>query len=93
VRFSITLSNGSAPAYDADASPHPSASPVPRGPPPSSGNNGVLDKLDNFYVMPNIAESQCNSMREREIGQSERFDLNRRPPGPTPGGQRTNVCL
>jgi hypothetical protein len=27
-----------------------------------------------------IAESQCKSMREREIAQSERFDLNRRLP-------------
>src|SRR6266481_5540239 len=27
----------------------------------------VLDKLDNFHILPNIAESQCKSMRERKI--------------------------
>ena len=27
----------------------------------------VLDKLDNFLILPNIAESECKSMRERAI--------------------------
>jgi hypothetical protein len=26
----------------------------------------VLDKLDNFQVLPNITELRCKSMRERE---------------------------
>ena len=37
----------------------------------------LLDKLDKFHVLRNITESQCKSMREREIAQSERLDLNR----------------
>jgi hypothetical protein len=27
----------------------------------------VLDKLDKFHVLPNITQSQCKSMREKEI--------------------------
>src|SRR6266566_4846059 len=27
----------------------------------------VLDKLDNFHLLLNITQSQCKSMREREI--------------------------
>src|SRR6204780_3797238 len=51
----------------------------------------VLDKLDNFHLLPSITQSQCKFMREREIAQSERTDLNHLPPGPTPGGQRLSV--
>jgi hypothetical protein len=27
----------------------------------------IIDKLDKFGVLPNITQSQCKSMREREI--------------------------
>jgi len=27
----------------------------------------MLDKLDNFHLLLNITQSQCKSMREREI--------------------------
>jgi hypothetical protein len=53
----------------------------------AEGRVRLLDKLDKFRVQ-NTSQSKCNPMRERAIACSGRFDLDRRPPGPTPGGQR-----
>jgi hypothetical protein len=52
-----------------------------------------LDKLGKFHGFPNIQQSQCKSIRARKIALSGRFDLNRRPTGPTPGGQRLRASL
>jgi hypothetical protein len=47
-----------------------------------------LDKLDKFQVLQSTSQLECKPMRERGIPWAWRFDFNRRPPGPTPGGQR-----
>jgi hypothetical protein len=44
-------------------------------------------RISKFRVLQNTSQSKCKPMRERPIASSGRFDLDRRPSGPTPGGQ------
>jgi hypothetical protein len=39
----------------------------------------LLDKLDKFRVLQNIAQLQCKPIRKREISCSGRLDLNANP--------------
>ena len=53
-----------------------------------NGKVELLDKLAKFRVLQNTSQWACRPMRERATAWSERFDLDRRPPGPRPGAQR-----
>ncbi len=56
-----------------------------------NGKVELLDKLAKFRVLQNTSQWACRPMRERAIAWSERFDLDRRPPGLRPQAMTTAI--